>query len=114
MRGSELGDKRTQLGCGRSSRHRKLGAAGDFDFNLEGTATGWFFLHTHDGSLGLLLEWSSAGPIAPLNYNDERRKRISTIPSEDFRLLCSEREFLSPPVFSRAQFTKSKNISRSF
>src|SRR6202023_3646639 len=52
MRGRELGDKRTQLGFCRSSRHRRLGAAEDLDFDLDGTASGGFFLHAHDGSLG--------------------------------------------------------------
>src|SRR5438128_902029 len=52
MRGRELGDKRTQLGFCRSSRHRRLGAAGDLDFDLHGTASGRFFLHAHNGSLG--------------------------------------------------------------
>src|ERR1700722_9516892 len=50
MRGRELGDKRTQLGFCRSSRHRRLGAAGDFDFDPHGTASGGFCLHAHDGS----------------------------------------------------------------
>src|SRR6266481_1234734 len=53
MRGRELGDKRTQLGFCRSSRQRRLGAARDLDFDLDGTASGGFFLHAHDGSLGL-------------------------------------------------------------
>ena len=30
-----------------------LRRAGDLDFNLDGTASGGFFLHAHDGSLGL-------------------------------------------------------------
>src|SRR6184192_4169353 len=51
MRGRELGDKRTQLGFCRSSRHRRLGAAGNLDFNLDGTASRGFFLHAHVGSL---------------------------------------------------------------
>ena len=51
MRGRELGDKRTQLGFCRSSLHRRLGAAGDLDFNLAGTASRGFFLHAHDGFL---------------------------------------------------------------
>ena len=50
MRGRELGDKPTQLGFRRSSRHRRLGTAGDLDFNLDGTTSGGFFLHAHDGS----------------------------------------------------------------
>src|SRR5262249_20971647 len=53
MRGCELGDKRTQLGFCRSSRHRRLGAAGDLDFDLDGTASGGFLLHAHDGSFWL-------------------------------------------------------------
>src|SRR6516162_4038571 len=53
MRGSELGDKRTQLGFCRSSLHRRLGAAGDLDFYLDGTTSVCFFLRAHDGSLGL-------------------------------------------------------------
>src|SRR5271165_6914857 len=53
MRGRELGDKRTQLSFCRSSLHRRLGAAGDLDFNLDGTAYRGFFLHAHNGSLGL-------------------------------------------------------------
>src|SRR6516225_5379701 len=52
MRGREPVDERTQLGFCRSSRHRRLGAAGDLDFDLDGTAAGGFFLHAHDGSLG--------------------------------------------------------------
>src|SRR6266496_6501721 len=52
MRGREPGDKRTQLGFCRSSRHRRLGAAGDLDFDLDRTASGGFFLHAHDGFLG--------------------------------------------------------------
>src|SRR5882672_10859776 len=53
MCGRELGDTRTHLGFCRSSCHRRLGAAGDLDFSLDGTASGGFFLHPHDGSLGL-------------------------------------------------------------
>src|SRR5262249_58952907 len=30
-----------------------LRGAGDLDFDLDGTASGGFFLHAHDGSLGL-------------------------------------------------------------
>src|SRR5262249_9119252 len=51
MRGRELVDKHTQLGFCRSSRHRRLGAAGDLDFDLDGTASGCFFLNAHDGSM---------------------------------------------------------------
>src|SRR5947208_5538548 len=61
MRGRELGDKRTQLGFCRSSRHRRLDAAGDLDFNLVGTASGGFFLHAHEGSLGGVLIWCTVG-----------------------------------------------------
>jgi hypothetical protein len=43
MLGCELGDKRAHLGLCRSSRHKRLGAAGGFDFNLDGTAAGCFF-----------------------------------------------------------------------
>src|SRR5436190_10212009 len=53
MRGCELVDERSQLGFCRSTRHRRLGAAGVLEFNLGGTASGGFFLHAHDGSLGL-------------------------------------------------------------
>src|SRR5271169_2759094 len=53
MRGRELGDTRTHLGFCRSSRHRRLGAAGDLDFNLDGTPSRGFFVHAHNGSLGL-------------------------------------------------------------
>src|SRR6266571_5562037 len=50
MRGRELGDTRTHLGFCRSSRHRRLGAAGNLDFNLDGTASRGIVLHAHDGS----------------------------------------------------------------
>src|SRR5262249_34948567 len=53
LRGREPGDKRTQLGFCRSSRRRRLGAAGSLDFNLDGTTSVCFFLHAHDGSPGL-------------------------------------------------------------
>ena len=49
MRRARTGDKRTQLGFCRSSRHRRLGVVGDL--NLDGTASRGFFLHAHDGSL---------------------------------------------------------------
>src|SRR5260370_39918763 len=74
MRGRELGDKRTQLGFCRSSRHRRLGAAGDLDFNLDGTASGGFFLHAHNGSLNA--EVLAAGPfksVARQGYADRKR-----------------------------------------
>src|SRR5262245_24249890 len=50
MLGRELGDQRTHLGFSRSSRRRRLGTSGDLDFNLDGTTSGGFFLHAHDGS----------------------------------------------------------------
>src|SRR5262245_54286707 len=50
IRGRELVDKRTHLGFCRSSLHRRLGAAGNLDFDLNGTASVGFFLHAHDGS----------------------------------------------------------------
>src|SRR5437660_1440976 len=61
MLGRELGDKRTYLGFCRSSRRRRLGAARDLDFNLDGTASRGFFLHAHDGSLNA--EVLAAGPF---------------------------------------------------
>src|SRR5207249_10058539 len=51
----------TQLGFCRSSRRRRLGAAGDLGFDLDGTASGGFFLHAHEGSLGGVLIWCKVG-----------------------------------------------------
>src|SRR5947207_2775524 len=80
MRGRELGDKRTQLGFFRSSRHCGLGAAGDVDFNLNRTASRGLFLHVHDGSLGLDIEHEVNVPLTTF------------FPSTDQSFFCQIRE----------------------
>src|SRR4029078_11538751 len=52
MRWREPGDQSTQLSFCRSTRRRGLIAAGDHDFHWNRPASGGYFLHAHDGSLG--------------------------------------------------------------